>query len=281
MALLWLITALWAFSFSLIGVYLAGQVDAYLAVASRMALALLVFLPFIRATAWRRAVELMAIGAVQIGIMYLFLYHAFGYLRVPELLLFTVFTPLYVSLFADLWARRRPRGLWLPALLAVAGAAVIRWAPLGESYWTGFLLIQAANACFALGQIWYRQRFAASSLAVPLRFGWFFLGALLVTGLAAVWLADWSKVPQTASHWTVLLWLGLVASGLGYLGWNSGATLVQANQLAVMNNMLVPAGIAVNVLIWDGQIEPWPFLAGSALLLLSLVLCGRRPVAAQ
>ena len=32
MALLWAITLLWAFSFSLIGVYLAGQVDSYFAV---------------------------------------------------------------------------------------------------------------------------------------------------------------------------------------------------------------------------------------------------------
>ncbi len=40
------VTALWAFSFSLIGVYLAGQVDSYFAVLLRVALGMLVFLPF-------------------------------------------------------------------------------------------------------------------------------------------------------------------------------------------------------------------------------------------
>lgn len=40
------VTALWAFSFSLIGVYLAGQVDGYFAVLIRVTLAMLVFLPF-------------------------------------------------------------------------------------------------------------------------------------------------------------------------------------------------------------------------------------------
>jgi drug/metabolite transporter (DMT)-like permease len=40
------VTLLWSFSFSLIGVYLAGQVDAYFSVLTRIVLASLVFLPF-------------------------------------------------------------------------------------------------------------------------------------------------------------------------------------------------------------------------------------------
>ena len=39
---------IWAFSFSLIGVYLAGQVDAWFSVLFRIGLAMLVFLPFLR-----------------------------------------------------------------------------------------------------------------------------------------------------------------------------------------------------------------------------------------
>ena len=45
MTLLILITLLWAASFSLIGVYLAGQVDGYIVVFVRMILALLTVLP--------------------------------------------------------------------------------------------------------------------------------------------------------------------------------------------------------------------------------------------
>jgi drug/metabolite transporter (DMT)-like permease len=41
-------TLLWAFSFSLIGVYLAGQVDAWFSVLMRVALAVLLFLPFLK-----------------------------------------------------------------------------------------------------------------------------------------------------------------------------------------------------------------------------------------
>jgi drug/metabolite transporter (DMT)-like permease len=45
-----LVTILWAFSFSLIGQYLAGQVDSDLAVLVRVAIAAAVFIPFTR---WR------------------------------------------------------------------------------------------------------------------------------------------------------------------------------------------------------------------------------------
>jgi len=50
MGLLVITTLLWAASFSLIGEYLAGQVDSWFAVLVRVALATMVFLPFLR---WR------------------------------------------------------------------------------------------------------------------------------------------------------------------------------------------------------------------------------------
>ncbi len=43
-----LVTCIWAFSFSFIGVYLAGQVDSYFAVLTRTFLAALVFVPFLK-----------------------------------------------------------------------------------------------------------------------------------------------------------------------------------------------------------------------------------------
>lgn len=46
MGYLSVITLLWAFSFSLIGVYLAGQVDPWFSVLTRVSLAALVFIPF-------------------------------------------------------------------------------------------------------------------------------------------------------------------------------------------------------------------------------------------
>lgn len=260
MGVLWLVTLGWAFSFSLIGVYLSGQVDDYISVFIRVALALLLFMPllFRARLPWRPALALMAIGAVQIGLMYLFLFHAYAHLSVPELLLFTIFTPLYVTLIDELLSgRRQLHGrFWIGAMLAVAGAAIIRFQGVSESFLTGFLLVQAANLCFAAGQVGYKRLELGNTISQVQTFGLFFLGAFMICGLAMFWLADFSAVPATTTHWGVLIWLGLGASGLGYLGWNLGAKRVSTGQLAAMNNMLIPAGILVNVAIW-GRDADW------------------------
>src|SRR5690606_41410322 len=156
MALLWLVTFGWAFSFSLIDVYLAAQVDGYFAVFTRVALALALFLPLLRrrSVPARTGLALAGIGAVQLGIMYLFLYEAFRYLEVAELLLFTVFTPLWITLIDELASRRMhlPLQWWLAAGLAVLGAPILRYDPLSVDALTGFLLSHAANQSIAPGQ---------------------------------------------------------------------------------------------------------------------------------
>lgn len=280
MWLLWLVTAVWAFSFSLIGVYLAGEVDSYIAVFIRMVLAFLLFLPLLRPRALpaSRALALMGIGALQIGVMYLFLYHAFLFLAVPELLLFTIFTPLYVTLIDELLLGRRhlPGRWWLAAAVAVLGAAVIRYDRVSPGFLTGFALIQAANLCFAAGQVAYRRLPLEDVREQSQVFGFFFLGASLVTGLASLLFADLSKLPDSAFEWGILLWLGLAASGLGYLGWNVGARWVNTGQLATMNNALIPAGILVNFAFWNQNVD-WARLAiGGAIILLSVRLASGR-----
>jgi carboxylate/amino acid/amine transporter len=279
MILLWLVTLGWAFSFSLIGVYLSGQVDDYISVFIRVTLALLLFVPLLLRVRikLRPALSLMAIGAVQIGLMYLFLFHAYAHLTVPELLLFTIFTPLYVTLIDEVMIGRRhlPARFWVGAVLAVAGAAVIRYGGLSDSFLTGFLLVQGANICFAAGQVAYKRLALGDTLRQVHVFGLFFLGAALVSGVGMVLFADFSNMPSTGVQWGVLLWLGLGASGLGYLGWNLGAKRVNTGQLAAMNNMLIPAGILVNVLIWDRDTD-WLRLAfGGAVIVVAVWWSGR------
>lgn len=280
MALLWLVTVGWAFSFSLIGVYLSGQIDDFVSVFIRVALAALLFAPLLlrMRLAWRKAVTLMGIGAVQIGLMYLLLFHAYGHLRVPELLLFTIFTPLYVTLIDEVLTGQRhlPFRFWAGAVLAVTGAAVIRYDTVGQDFLTGFLLVQGANLCFAAGQVAYKRLPLNGTISQIQTFGYFFLGATLVTGLGVALFADFSALPATAGQWAILVWLGLGASGLGYLGWNLGAKRVNTGQLAAMNNMLIPAGILINFLFWD-QGADWPrLIVGGAVIALAVRVSGWR-----
>jgi drug/metabolite transporter (DMT)-like permease len=101
-------------------------------------------------------------------------------------------------------------------------------------------------------------------------FGYFYLGAFAVALLAMLLLGDWERLPTTSLQWGVLLWLGIVASGLGYFLWNKGATLVDAGALAIMNNALVPAGLLVNLLIWNRDVDLQRLLLGGSIILLAL-----------
>lgn len=274
MGYLFAVTLLWAFSFSLIGVYLAGQVDAWFSVLIRVALATLVFLPFLKPklTSKPLALKLMLIGAVQLGVMYSFYYHSFLFLSVPEVLLFTVMTPLYITLLNDALNKHFNPRFFAVALIAVLGAVAIRWENLNSHFIIGLLLVQGANISFATGQVTYKRLMATNQLDDKTVFGWFFIGALVVASACYALFGNTSKLPSTPTQWGILIYLGIVASGLGYFLWNKGATKVNVGALAVMNNVLIPAGIIVNVLIWNKNADIMRLSMGSAIMLAALVI---------
>lgn len=273
MALLIITTILWAFSFSLIGEYLAGQVDSWFSVLMRLVLAAVVFLPFLRWRGYRLLTLLlyMAVGMMQLGIMYLISFQAYLYLSVSEFLLFTVMTPLYVTLIYDLISGRGVRpGYALSALLAVAGAAIIRYDKVSDHFWFGLLLVQLANLCFAIGMVGYKRLQETRPMPQHTAFSWFYIGAVSVAIVAWFLWGNPNKLPTTSLQWGILVWLGIAASGLGYFMWNYGATQVDAGTLGIMNNMHVPAGLLVNLAIWQQQ-PHWPsFLIGATVICASL-----------
>ncbi|MBS0971076.1 EamA family transporter [Chimaeribacter arupi] len=273
MFLLIITTILWAFSFSLIGEYLAGQVDSVFSVLVRLVLAALVFLPFLRWRGHKASTLLlyMGVGAMQLGIMYLISFQAYLYLTVPEFLLFTVMTPLYVTLIYDLISGRGVRmGYALSALLAVVGAAIIRYDHISEHFVIGLLLVQAANLCFAIGQVGYKRLMETRPMPQHTAFSWFYIGAVLCAIVAWVLFGNPHKLPTTHLQWGILIWLGVGASALGYFMWNVGATQVDAGTLGIMNNFHVPAGLLVNLAIWQQQ-PHWPsFILGGAVIMASL-----------
>lgn len=274
MYLLIAVTCLWAFSFSLIGVYLAGRVDAYFCVLSRVALATVLFLPFLRPLPLKLALRLMGLGAVQLGLMYVFYYQSFLLLSVPEVLLFTILTPVYVTLVFDLMQRRFNISYLITAMLAVLGAGIIRYSNVDNGALGGFLVVQGASICFALGQAGYKILLERRPVNQPQHtvFGYFYLGALVVSLAAWFLFGDSTKLPVTSAQWGILAYLGLVASGLGYFLWNKGATLVDTGTLAIMNNALIPVGLVVNLVIWNRDAHLPRLIIGAAILLLSLVV---------
>ncbi|EMH4165254.1 DMT family transporter [Pluralibacter gergoviae] len=281
MPLLIVTTILWAFSFSLFGEYLAGHVDSYFAVLARVGLAALVFLPFLRTRGhgFKTVCLYMLVGAMQLGVMYMLSFRAYLYLTVSELLLFTVLTPLYITLIYDLMSRRRLRwGYAFSALLAVVGAGIIRYDQVTDHFWTGLLLVQLSNISFAIGMVGYKRLMETRPMPQHNAFAWFYIGALLVAIVGYAALGNAHKLPETTLQWSILVFLGVAASGLGYFMWNYGATQVDAGTLGIMNNMHVPAGLLVNFAIWH-QPPHWPSFILGALIILASLWVHRRWVA--
>ncbi|NBG93377.1 carboxylate/amino acid/amine transporter [Pseudomonas sp. 9.1(2019)] len=278
MGYLLIVTLIQAFSFSLIGEYLAGHVDSYFAVLVRVVLAGLVFIPLTR---WRQVEPgfmrgMLLIGALQFGITYVCLYLSFRVLTVPEVLLFTILTPLHVTLIEDALNRRFNPWALVAALVAVSGAAVIRFDSISGDFFKGFLLLQLANFTYAAGQVLYRRLVARYPSELPhyRRFGFFYLGALAVVLPAFLAFGKADFLPDAPLQWAVLVFLGLVSTALGMYWWNKGACQVTGGTLAVMNNLHVPVGLLLNLLIWN-QHEPLGRLLLGGLVILFAVWLSR------
>ena len=269
-----IVTFIWAFSFSLIGEFLRGIDSAYLAL-SRVGLALLCFVPFMkfRGVNVRLAAQICAIGAVQIGIMYIFYYKSFAYLKVYEVALFTIFTPFYVTLIYDVFAKRF-RSLYLVSVaIAVFGAFVIKFDGISSEFLVGFLLIQGANFCFGAGQSAYKYLLENKGLGEQKElFGYFFLGAVIACAFVAAMFGEASKFNPNAQQIAIIVFMGVVSSGLCYFLWNKGACEVDSGVLAIMNNALIPAAIIINLVLWHKDTELTKFLIGSAIIIISLVI---------
>lgn len=279
MIYLFLVSLFWAFSFGLIKGGLTDQPPAAVA-CIRLVISFVLFAPFLRVRGLRpgAAAGLLLTGAVQYGLMYVSYIHAFQYLQAYEVALFTVFTPIYVTLINDLFNRRFNAAAFGAVLLAVAGGAVIQYRrPDSMTLWKGFALMQAANLCFAGGQIFYRRIMAAlpekrSDLQV---FGLLYLGAALTAALAAAG-SDWTAMRLSLKQAGILLYLGLIPSGLCFFLWNLCARRTAAGALAVCNNLKIPLGILVSVLVFGEQAD-WARLAAGGLLMASALLINHRP----
>ncbi|CZE48823.1 EamA family transporter [Campylobacter geochelonis] len=268
-----LVTLIWAFSFSLIGEYLKG-VDSSFAAFLRVVLALICFLPFMKKDVnLKLAFAISAIGAVQIGVMYLFYYASFKYLSVAEVALFTIFTPFYVTIIYDIF-KARFRYLYLISVaIAVFGAFVIKFGAINGSFISGFLLLQGANLCFGAGQSAYKFMLEKYGFKEQKElFGYFFVGASLVCALAFLIYGDVSKISLNLKQICIIIWLGVGASAFGYFLWNKGACEVDSGVLAIMNNALIPAAIIVNLVFWGKDSDISKLILGGVIIYISLLV---------
>lgn len=275
MLLLILVTIIWGFSFGLIKGNLAG-VDSYFVSLIRMSLSLLIFLPYlrIRHLPRRMAWRIILTGGIQFGVMYIAYFFAFRYLKAYEVALFTIFTPLFVTLINDALERQFHPLFLVTAMLAVAGTAIVSWQDLASpELLRGFLLVQVSNLAFAFGQVAYRRLMSElSGYKDKELFGLLYLGAVVLTALASALFTDWQSLKLGATQYWTLAYLGIIASGLCFFFWNKGARQVNPGVLAIFNDLKVPLAVAISLLFFGERANLTHLLTGGVMVIAALVL---------
>jgi drug/metabolite transporter (DMT)-like permease len=248
-----LVSVIWAFSFGLIGSALSG-VDSFLAATLRLGVASLIFIPFLRVKEIGSIdrFRLIIHGAIQFGLMYAFYMRAYQFIPSHLVAIFSILTPVYVVLIHDLRRRTFSKHyLWI-AILSVLGAASIKakTIPSGD-IWMGFGLMQAAGIAFAFGQVAYRD-WKRANPQVPDRsvFALLSLGGVFSVGCFSLVLTDFQAVELSTEHWKAIIYLGCVASGLGFFLWNKGASVSNPGTLAAFNNAVVPLAVLFSLFLF-------------------------------
>jgi len=92
-----------------------------------------------------------------------------------------------------------------------------------------------------------------------------------------------SPIPTnvTPTQWFVLLYMGVIASGLGFFFWNKGGTQTNVGVLAAFNNAVVPLAMFASLFIFGeikgGSVEELTRLCiGSILIVIALLIAKRK-----
>jgi drug/metabolite transporter (DMT)-like permease len=276
------VSIIWSASFGLYKVFLTN-LDPNLMAFLRLSLALLVFLPFLRPgkIPARARLVFCSIGMLQYGLMYLMFNEAYQYLDGWQVALMTLFTPIYIVAISSIRKHHLDYLFLLAAALSVVGASVAMFKKgcVPPDSLHGCLLVQASDICFALGQLLYRDARKKYTQAKDHElYALLFAGATLIAlggTLATGGIRQLGSI--TTTQWWLVLYMGIVASGLGFFWWNLGATKVRTGILAVMSNIKVPMAVTVSLLVFGECSGSWPrLLAGASIMVLAVYLAQKR-----
>lgn len=270
-----LVSIIWGFSFGLIKTNLT-TINPILVTGLRLLVACFVFLPFLklRKVDKKTLLPLLAIGSIQFGLMYIFYNWSFQFLKAFEVALFTIFTPFYVVVINNIIERKWNHFYLVTSILAIIGTGIIVHTGFNRpGMIAGFMIVQLSNICFSVGQVLYRRIMLLNGsikdieiFAIP------YFGGFLTAAVVSMALVDWSKIIITSTQWWNLLYLGALASGLGFFLWNYGARRTNIGALAIFNNLKIPLAITVSLIFFHEQADLPSLLLGGLIVLGSLLL---------
>jgi len=186
--------------------------------------------------------------------------------------------PVFTGLYGLLVARRRPGRWWLAGCaLALAGEAVIVAVRGGGGTATlaGDLLVLAAALVVSGGYV-------AGALLVPRGFSsaatayWgVMLGAVALAPLGLVLLAVDGPPDAGPEAWAAVLFLAVVTSILGYIGWYWALARGGITRIAPLQFLQPLSGLVLAALLL-GERLTWPLAVGAAAVIAGVTIA-RRP----
>jgi carboxylate/amino acid/amine transporter len=269
-----IVSIIWALSFSLIKSTLTN-VDSNLVAFIRLGISFLVFLPFLKLNNLSKKlfVQFLFIGIVQYGLMYVSYIYAYQFLEAYQIAVLTIFTPIFVVLIYDFWQREIKSIHFTTAMLAVVGAGIIIYSNKAiPEIWKGILLVQISNFCFAFGQVYYKNIMKKNMHLKSVQIiSILYLGAVFITGIFSLTFTDFHSVSITTNQWLSLIYLGIIASGIGFFLWNIGVTKVEAGSLAILNNLKIPLAVIFAFIMLGESIDLIRLTIGSVIILSALI----------
>jgi drug/metabolite transporter (DMT)-like permease len=186
--------------------------------------------------------------------------------------------PIFTGVYAAIVVRRLPRRAWLlGCAVALVGETVLiggRGAAAGGATLAGDLIVLAAALCVSAGYVagaMLPPR-GLSSLATTL---WgVLLGTIVLAPLAAgLFVSD--GVPEAgAKAWAAVVFLALVTSILGYLGWYWALDRGGIARIATLQFLQPVSGFALAAIVL-GENVTVPIAIGSALIVGGILIAQR------
>ena len=274
MIYLLIVSLIWAFSFGLIKDNLTS-LDSNFVAFTRLLISFFVFIPFLKIKKIKNDLvfKLIFNGAIQYGIMYVAYIYAFQFLKAYEIVLFTIFTPIYVTLINDILNKKFNRIFLLTSSLAVIGAGIIVYDKFSDSNLiVGFILIQVSNLSFSFGQVFYKNIMVHVKIKDRDVFALLYFGAVLTSFIFTLFATNLMEIKITETQVFTLLYLGIIASGLGFFLWNYGARKTNTGALAIFNNLKIPLGIVVSILFFDEIVNIDTLIVGGIIVIFALII---------
>lgn len=220
---------------------------------------------------WR---TLWLMGLLGVALYYLVFNMALVYVSASQGALVQASIPAMTALVAVLWLRERATGLrWLGIAMSIAGVLIVfsgSAAENGESSRFGTLLMFASVISWALYTALAKRVTGFDSLVVT----------VAVMGTGAILLLPAAGYEVISAHlageglrslpllsWLSLLYLGVVASGVAYLLYNTSLQHLDASAVGVFTNLIPIVGVLTGVIVLGEPLSMRAIVGGLVVML--------------